>query len=49
MTDTVPVPGRVFEPMTQLHVAEPSDPVALRVSPCAVLDVPAGVMYEIEH
>lgn len=42
-TVTVPVPGLVFEPITQLHEIVPFTLAAAGTSPCVVLTVPAGV------
>ena len=47
VTVTVPVPGLVLVPMTQLHAAVPFAPATAGTSPCAVLVVPAGVTYRI--
>ena len=43
VTVTVPVPGRVVDPMFQDHEAVPSAPAVVVVRPCALLFVPAGV------
>ena len=43
MTVTVPVPGRVEEPMLQVHETIPLKSATLGDNPCAVDRVPAGV------
>jgi hypothetical protein len=44
VTVTVPVPGRVRDPMFHDQDTAPSPAAVLVDNPCAVLFVPAGVM-----
>jgi hypothetical protein len=45
----VPVPGRVFVPIIHDHETLPVPSACLATRPCAVLLVPAGVVYAMEQ
>ncbi len=49
VTVTVPVPGPVRVPMTHGHDALPLLPAVVGTRPAAVLGIPAGVTYRMEH
>ena len=49
LTATLPLPGRVLLPITQLQVTWPLAGTALGMRPWATLGVPRGVVYEIEQ
>jgi hypothetical protein len=42
-TETVPLPGRVFVPITHDHETLPLASAVFGTSPCARLSVPSGV------